>query len=507
MKLLVVGAVWTLLLSVVVMIFKFFIFPSQENGAKEAAQEQHEQTIEKTSSDSRYTNQINFALDSFSAYAVFRSEFFKNELAKSKIKLNVVDQPDYTERLKSLQSGETQLAAFTIDALIKASAQLEDMPATIVAFIDETKGADAIVTYKSSLPNIDSLNNENVKFVLIPDSPSETMARVVISHFGLSKLSADPFVRVSNADELFNKYRTAKANDPLAFVTWEPYVSKMIDNPNCQVLVNSSRFRGYIVDVIVCNRDFLIKNENLVSDFVESYLRSYYNFSSKDEMVKLIVDDSRKLQAAISVDQAKRLADTIWWKNTSENFGHMGLSNEQPLQHVEDMIQNITNVLITTGAIQKDPTDGKYNLFYYDKILSDLKNKNFHPGLSDESIREDDEKLPTLTDEEWKTLVTVGTLQVPPLVFPRGTAILTDASEGILNELVEKLKSWPYYYVGITTNIMSANPNEADEELKVNRGKVVLDYLSSKIDSSRMKVLVGDKYESSVTISFLYKPY
>ena len=51
----------------------------------------------------------------------------------------VDDGADYSQRIEALQSGEIQLAAFTIDALITASAELGELPATIVALIDETR--------------------------------------------------------------------------------------------------------------------------------------------------------------------------------------------------------------------------------------------------------------------------------------------------------------------------------------------------------------------------------
>ena len=84
------------------------------------------------------------------------------------------DGADYAARIRALQAGDAQLAVFTIDALLKASAELNEMPATIVALVDETTGADAIVAYKSKVPNIDALNAAETRFVLTPSSPSET---------------------------------------------------------------------------------------------------------------------------------------------------------------------------------------------------------------------------------------------------------------------------------------------------------------------------------------------
>ncbi len=50
------------------------------------------------------------------------------------------------------------MAAFTVDALIKTTAQSGESspPATIVALIDETRGADAMVAYKSAVKNVEA---------------------------------------------------------------------------------------------------------------------------------------------------------------------------------------------------------------------------------------------------------------------------------------------------------------------------------------------------------------
>jgi len=124
------------------------------------------------------------ALDSFSGYAVLRSEKFRAPLLEQGIRLHLVDdEAVYSDRIKKLESGETPLAVFTIDALITNSAVIKDTPATIVMLIDDSQGADAMVAYKKALPDLAALNHEETRIVLLPDSPSETLARVVRTQF------------------------------------------------------------------------------------------------------------------------------------------------------------------------------------------------------------------------------------------------------------------------------------------------------------------------------------
>lgn len=504
-KLIVVSFIWLVILFVFAAAWKLWWVPSQEEAVEQAAQEAHEEAIRQTGSASKYRTQINFAYDSFSGYSIFRSENFKNNLSQKSLKVNLVDDgANYIERLKGLQSGKYQMAAFTIDALIKASDEIGDLPATIVEIIDESRGCDAMTGYKLAIPDLDALNDPEVKFILIENFPAETLSRVVMSHFGLNNVSEKSFIPVANAEEVYRRYRESKPSDKFVFVLWEPYVTKMLENPNVHDLVNSSRFRGYIVDVIVASRDFLVKDEQAVRDFIEAYLSSVYHY--RNTMESLVASDAKEAGTPLNDEQIKRLVKGIWWKNTVENYAHMGVESHS-LQHIEDMIANITKVLISTGSISSDPANGQPNILYYNKILSDIKNNNFFPGK--ENLRTESDVLPSLNDEEWSKLTPVGTLKVPKIVFARGTSKVTSQSEITLNELVEKLKTWPQYYLVIKGDASLRGDIEANKALALERAKSVERYLLNHgISSTRVKaVAVEPTGSTDVMFQLGYLPY
>ncbi|HEY6562923.1 MAG TPA: hypothetical protein VIY86_00375, partial [Pirellulaceae bacterium] len=195
-KWLAVSVVWLLIVAALAVSYRAIVAPRRERD-----------TIAGTGSASHYRSTLDFAVDSFSGYALLRTPEFKEALAQKRIRLTLKDdQADYAARLAALRSGEVQMGVFTVDALLHASAHLGEMPATIVAVIDETRGADAIVAYKEAVPNVDALNREPVRFVLTGNSPSETLARVVMSHFQLADLPADPFIAVGSVEEVYERY-------------------------------------------------------------------------------------------------------------------------------------------------------------------------------------------------------------------------------------------------------------------------------------------------------------
>jgi flagellar motor protein MotB len=511
-KLVAVCIVWLLILGAGVLAWKLLFVPVKQSAEKRQKQAQHEQAkaqeqkrLEGTSSASRYRHNIDFHLDSFSGYAIVRSQEFGRELSQREIRLNLHDDAaDYGARIRALQSGDAHLAVFTIDALIKTSADLGELPASIVCLVDETTGADAIVAYKSQIPNVDALNQAETRFVLTPASPSETLARVVMSRFEMDNLAENPFIEASDAGEVFDRYKQAKPNERLAYVVWEPYVSQMLKNPQTHVVVDSSRFPSTIVDVIVANRDFLLKNPAVVNDFVECYLRAVYRYRDRAEMVKLVMQDAKQTGSPLTDEEANKLVDGIWWKNTQENLAHMGFLQGKSLPHLEDMIANLIEVLRSTGGIAADPTDGKPNLLYYSRTFEALQ--NFHPGSDAEEVREI--KLAALSDDQWDDLEEVGTARVDALVFARGTDRLTERSRRVLDELAGRLQT-TRFYVLIHGNASRRGDLEQNKILAENRAKTAEQYLVGQgVDKNRIRAVGGEPSgTTSVTFMLGQLPY
>lgn len=473
----ILAVIWLIVLSVAALAWKFVVVPYKTN-------KKNQDVVEKTTADSRYDWEINFALDSFSGYSILRSQEFKDQLANRRIKMNLVDTPDYTTRIANISDGTAKMGAITIDALLKGIKNTKDL--VIVAIVDETVGADAVLAYKSAIPNIDYINS-NTKFILTPNSPSETLARVLMANFNIKS----NFINISDAEEVYKKYRTSDPNENQVFVLWEPYVNKMLENPNVHIVTDTSKFKGYIVDVIVANRNFLYSNQDLVKKVVESYFLANYYY--KDKMSSLIMTDS-----AVSENQAKSLVNGIWWKNTQENYVHFGLEKGR-LQHIEDIIANITKVLIKTDAIKQDPTGGKPNLLYVTTILKAILDEGFHPGIE---IVKEDKHLQQLTVKQWDQLIPVGTLQIPNIVFARGSSILTDSSKEVLDELASTLKTCPQYYLIIKGNSSLVGDIEANKTLAAERAKSVEDYLVDR-DISNLRIKSYSEVTGKTSVDFI----
>ncbi|MEL6543501.1 MAG: phosphate ABC transporter substrate-binding/OmpA family protein [Myxococcota bacterium] len=515
-NILVIGLVWLVLLGVLGAGYKFFLEPYLEGGL-----------IDATGSDSQYKTKVELALDAFSGYAVFRSDAMASLLKERGIKLDVEDDgADYIARMKNLKRGRVDMAVFTVDAFIYAGAQVGEFPASIVMVIDETVGADAVVGYKDQLPNLQALDNENARIVATPSSPSEFLARAMIATLSLPKLPNDWLDEEDGAEKVFKKLQTADGKERgYAYVLWEPFVSKAVDDGQVHVLLDSSKMKGYIVDVLVANREFLRDNPETVAAVIQSYMRAAWSYDQQPGgMVKLVQEDAQAGGEPLSKDEAQNIVDGVQWKNTLENYTHFGVIEDSAfkLDTMEDIISKIADVLVRTDALDENPIEGKESTLYYKGFLENMQAAGFHPGKKIEildGVGPDTDDLdqvrtavtlPPLSDDEWQSLKTVASMRVEPIGFRRGTSEISEFSQAELDALSRRFNSLPTYYMRVVGNARNEGDAAANRKLAEQRSKTVTDYLVGRgVDPNRLKAVLGDAGGDNAEVSFVLgqKPY
>ncbi len=497
--------VWLVLLGIGVSVYRLWFVPRRE----QQAEQQQEQIIDSTSGSSSYRMTLSMGVDAFSGYSVLRSPEMRNELRLKGIKLELVDDAaNYEQRLSALESGKLQMAAFPVDALLKASADLESLPATIVAIVDETNGADAIVAYKEKFPNVDALNNANTRFLLVGDSPSETLARHVMQTFDSTFLTPDSLVQLPDEKALMDRYLESDANGNDVFVTWEPLVSQMVGGgQRMHVLYSTATPRGIIVDALVVSRGFLLDQPSIVQDVVESYFRARYAYRSDAKLAELVVADAKANGTQLSGEQAKKLVSGIIWKNTQDNFAHFGL-RRSTVSHIEDVVDRIKRLLLDTGALTRDPTQGDSTMLFYDKTMLAIQSQGFHPGSVEEQVSET-AQLQSLSDSQWARLEPIGKVGVPPLIFAPSRADLTEPSKTKLDDLIETLETFPRAYLMIQGNAGTRGDLEQNKRLAKQRAEAALQYLGEKgVPEVKMRAVDGElSGRTSVSFVLAELPY
>lgn len=490
--------IWLFIAGIGSVITKLWIFPSQKKSL-----------IENTSSSTQYKYELHGSYDMFPGYAPLRSEMMERLLREQSIKIIWEDdKADYVSRSKKLLKNEIDITVFTLDAMISSSLEIGEWPpsGTVILVIDQTKGADGLVSWKKSIGTINDLNREDARFVATPKSPSEFISRIVVNQFNLPRLSSNFLIEATGSKDVLSQIKKYP-NKPYVFALWEPELSQALSIDGVQCLLDSSKMDGLIVDALVVSRHLIASNPELVKLIAEAYLRTIY-FYSENGMIDLIAKETGNKK------ESERIVNGIQWANTLDNFAYLGVITGTT--HIEDMIIRISNILTSTGSISKN-IKGSENQLYYNETLTQLKKENFHPSrksllkdIGDGGVEtvQAIEDLPLLTDAEWEKLFIVGNLKVNELEFSRGSSKINIQSQRDLKDLADNLTSFPAYYIFVIGNTVSGGDREANLNLAQERANVVNEYLQVLgISQNRLhtKAVIGNS--SSVNFVFGGKTY
>lgn len=508
------GIIVVVLVFSIITVYKYTVKPSvDETAAKEAKEE----LIRKTSDGREYARAIRFGHDDFPSYAVLRSEEMQRGMDAYDTRLYFVDDKgDYNARLSAIQSGELDMAVFTIDADLVSGNRLNDFPGVMIAVIDKSNGADGIVCDKAAVPNAEALNRNGAKIVALKDSPSETIGRHLVAH-ALPAIRSEPWlIATGSQEETLEHLRKDDRHAFQCYALWEPYLSLALEIQGTHKVYGSDMVSGTIVDVLMVSRKFLAENSELTMHVLENYFNALAHVNSIDgAMAELIMRDAQRFGKSLTRAQADKIVSGILWANTMENYAFFGLlSREQSrgLPHMRLMIDQIGKFLVKTDKLAKNPVEGKEEILFTSDVLSRMQRAGYRPTSgSDEQIR-GRKILPKLADEEWKRLVYIADLDAVEITFRPASSTLTGTAKRLIQEIIEQLDQWPSFYVEITGRAMAGGDEQANRVLSVARARSVTQALIVKgVNENRLHTRTEPQANHgkgrSVTFRLLQRPY
>ena len=482
---LVATLLWCVILVILAVAYKFLVHPYFS-----------QKLTEETGSSSRYEHEVTLAADSFSGYAVLRSSQMRQWLSDKQIKWQVKDDgANYEKRISQLKSQKVQMAVFTIDSYLKAGADLGEFPGSIVTVLDETKGGDAMVAHEEAFESVQELSHSETQIVLTPHSPSEFLARVILAHFNLPDLREDWLEPSEGSAEVLKQLQRTNPREKKAFVLWQPHVAQALESGNVKVLLDSSQLKGFIVDVLVVEREFLKKFPEVVETVVEGYFRTLYSYQNKKNGVETLVsEDAQEMgMQTLNSTLASAVVEGIHWKNTMDNYWHFGLeqgNTANAATHLEDMISNIMDVLLKTGSISQDPLRGQHHTLFFDQVLRKLKTSQFHPGKElnlIQGVGNNDIQTATITSKanalseaQWDSLIPVGELKVDAITFVRGSSNMSSQSKREVDQLAKRLAAFPNFYLKLIGQTRAEGNVDANQRLAEQRAKAVSQRLTEQ---------------------------
>jgi flagellar motor protein MotB len=446
------------------------------------------QKVNDTSESQTITAKVKIGGDSYLGYWFLQSPEMKRLCANRGIGIEFSDDKGaYAERLKKFSNREYDLIVLPINSYLQHGA-VYDYPGVIITAIAESKGADGIVGFKNKFPqgNVQELNQPAIRIAFTPDSPSEFLLDLTASDFDLRTIKTGKDWRITaDGSEAVAKQIATKAAD--AFVLWEPDLSKALEQHNeLKLIWDSSKFSGYIVDVMVVHRDYLQQHPKEIRAFLESYFLALQSYDgSRDQMLREMV-----LSTGLDRETTSTILSKINWFDIDENARlQFGLA-QQNLTANEGILTTINaceSVLKRTNKIKGDPLRGNpYSIINSALVKDLLTTLPSRPSLDPTAT-----KFTILNDEQWAKLSVIGPLRVEPITFQQGSNLLDEAGKAQVDQIAELLQhNYPRYRVQISGH---TGPGDEQENLLLSqaRADAVRTYLTTvhQIESARFQVL------------------
>jgi outer membrane protein OmpA-like peptidoglycan-associated protein len=431
--------------------------------------------------------QLTLLGDTFSGYSTFRNSTFQEALAESGITLNYADEFDQAARAASLETGQADLMVTTLDQFLQQQPQGQ-----VVALIDRTVGADAVVLNTPQYPTLQSLvelpaliqqaqnQGTSLKIAFAGDTPSEYLALVLDTKFEALNLSDFEVVRVADASEAWTLMQDANENVALA-VLWEPFVTQARQQ-GYTVVLSSEDAPGAIVDVLVASDRLIGSQPDVISRLLEHYYRR----------IDSNVRDASQLQAQIAEDGGLSPAEAGSIIQGIDFFTAAEAQSWMTDGTLQRRIEAIAAVLVLSGRLNEVPSNPE-TLFVADFLSEAASNtatlielvRADNPELADRLAGGEAQTIavPEVSAEQVQAAPNIGNLNIQGKVeFATGSAQIAGAGQQTLNDLAREIKEFNPQTVAVRVIGHTSRTGDPglNQRLSQERAQVVVDYLRNQ---------------------------
>lgn len=435
--------------------------------------------------------EIRIALDSWVGYFFIRSEESRKRNMQSGYLLKITDdKADYADRMKRFAAGEYDMVVATIDSDILNAAPYK-YPGLIFIVIDESKGGDAVYARADKVKNLNDLRGKRVKVAFTPNSPTEHFLKVGKDRFNLPELlPVDKELRVetSGSEEALQKLMAGTVD--VAGI-WAPDTARAAAQSGLVKLIGTDDTAHVIVDVLIVNTNYALKNKEVVRRFLINYFYTMKYYKDNPEILRTEIAK----ESGLSVEQADVMIKGLVWYGLVDNCTQwLGIAapGESSREMIVDAINSTVDVLMSNGDFTENPLpNGNPYLIFSRDLLGEIYTGEFaaYSKASATPIPGSLEaKFTPLSADAWSTRPEWGTLKVEPIIFQSGTARLTDDGKASLDVMVDKLKSFPNARAKVVGHTNTQGDPEENKKLSLERATAVRQYMIAtyRIDPNRL---------------------
>ncbi len=434
---------------------------------------------------------IRIAGDPWSGYSTFRGEpRMAAKLAKDNLAVDYIDDEKYYDqnaRMEALAAGKIDLALTTLDAFLQHGIKnLKDgkYPGVILWNIDESNGGDAIFLAKGRSSFDDVKASDKVCYS--EGTPSEHLwdfASLSFSNLG-DNLGTDNGVV---AEDCWKKLKDGKVQ---VAVLWQPFTAIAEKDGYQKVFATGGQADDVIVDIIVANRDYVVKEKDAIDKLIRAYfstIKAYEKdtgghgkFITADCGPDCKGDESLGKAVLAGIDFLTYEENAcLWWglcgkpakmnariRKTGRLLSAKGKIAAAKLPRAETILND--SFLKGMKAEQDDQL----------RLASEVGGDNTKVA---EKVKVEEKKYEYAADakkdEEGKD---VGTLRLPNIYFAEGSAALDVNANSVVDGIGDRLQSFPALCVRVYGHTNSVGPPGPNKALSEQRAQSIVNYLKAK---------------------------
>ncbi len=465
------------------------IAPALESKKQEAAEEKLSQST--SVSGKKYGKMIRVAGDPWSGYSTFRSEpRLTAALAKHDVGIDYLDDEKLYEqgaRMQALAAGKIDVALTTVDAFLQHGAKAKKdglYPGVVLWNIDESSGGDAIFLAKGR-QGFDSVKPSD-KVCYASGTPSEHLwdfASLSFSNLG-DKLLTDNGVVAGDC------WKKLQAGQVQVAVLWQPFTAIAAKEGYPKVFATGGQADDVIVDVLVANRDYVIREKDTLTKLARAYFDTIDGYLKEPEAHARFITADCGGDCGGDAKLGQAVLDGIDFLSYEENmclwWGQCGTATK-----MLERINKTSRLLVAKGKLSSDALPTPASILN-DSFLVGLRTElEQHAKLAGEVAgKETDVRAPTLAAKEKvytyaaaeakaKADADVGTLSLPNIYFPEGKASIDPNAQSVVSGIADRLKSFPALCVRVYGHTNSSGDPERNQRLSQDRAQAIVGQLKT----------------------------
>ena len=261
---------------------------------------------------------VQVALNAWVGYALLHLATEMDYLSEREVRLQ--EFPSNTASMMALVNGQVPAAALTLDELLLVREGGVDARAVLV--FDESHGADVVLAHPS-VARLSQLRGRRIGV------ESTALGAVVLAKLlEAAGLNAADVVKVPlTADQHVAAYARREVD---VVITFEPMASRL-RSLGAQVLLDSTRLPGLILDVLAVRADALPGQHDAWRHLLQGYFRAFEHRQAQPEVAARLMAPHQQL----SPEEVMKALEGIALSDLAGNHGWLGGTQPRLLKSAE----------------------------------------------------------------------------------------------------------------------------------------------------------------------------